>query len=62
MSYLLDTNIISELRKPQLRANAGVRSWGSGRTADGLYLSAITILEDVKYFEPLEVSILNPWS
>ena len=45
MSYLLDTNIISELRKPQRRANAGVRSWVSSRAAADLSLSAITILE-----------------
>lgn len=45
MSHLLDTNVLSELRKPQRRANAGVRSWIAGRVAADLYLSVITILE-----------------
>ena len=45
MSHLLDTNMISELRKPQRRANAGVRSWISSRVVSDLYLSVITVLE-----------------
>lgn len=45
MSHLLDTNVISELRKPQRRANAGVRSWISSRVVSDLYLSVITVLE-----------------
>lgn len=45
MSYLLDTNVISELRKPKDRADARVREWISSRTASDLFLSAITILE-----------------
>lgn len=45
MSYLLDTNVISELRKPKDRADARVRAWIASRTASDLFLSAITILE-----------------
>ena len=45
MSYLLDTNVVSELRKPELRANAGVRAWVAAKAATDLFLSAITVLE-----------------
>lgn len=45
MSYLLDTNVISELRKPPRRADAGVRAWVVDRAPSDLYLSAITVLE-----------------
>lgn len=45
MSYLLDTNVISELRKPASRADQAVRSWVGAREISELYLSAITILE-----------------
>lgn len=45
MSHLLDTNVISELRKPASRADAGVRAWVAARAPSDLYLSAITILE-----------------
>ena len=46
MNFLLDTNIISELRKGgDGRANPEVIAWLSGVDADRLYLSAITLLE-----------------
>lgn len=45
MSDLLDTNVISKLRKPQGRIEPAVRSWASDRSPFDLYLSAITILE-----------------
>ena len=45
MSYLLDTNVISELRKPASRADRSVRAWASARKPSELHLSAITILE-----------------
>ncbi|WP_280300018.1 type II toxin-antitoxin system VapC family toxin [Nocardia neocaledoniensis] len=45
MTYLLDTNVISELRKPERSANADVRAWIRTRRPSELYLSAITILE-----------------
>ena len=44
--YLLDTNVISELRKaPAGRANANVVAWASGMTVPMLFTSSITILE-----------------
>lgn len=42
--YLLDTNIISELRKGT-RANSGVRTFFASLSTEDAYLSAITIGE-----------------
>lgn len=44
--YLVDTNVISELRKP--RPNAGVLRWISAVPANELYLSVVTIGEIAK--------------
>lgn len=44
MSYLLDTNVISELQKGS-RANAAVRSWFAGVADEDLFLSVLTIGE-----------------
>lgn len=41
--YLLDTNIISEVRKP--RPHGGVLAWIEGLRDDQLYISAVTIGE-----------------
>ena len=43
--YLLDTNVISELRQGKPRQSASVRAWAAGVAAGQLYLSAISILE-----------------
>ncbi|MGC4174573.1 type II toxin-antitoxin system VapC family toxin [Demequina sp.] len=45
MSYLLDTNVVSELRKPFARSDAHVRGWVSERHPDELYLAAMTIFQ-----------------
>ena len=45
MSYLLDTNVISELRRPKARAHPAVRQWVAGRRPSDLHLSSITVLE-----------------
>jgi toxin FitB len=42
--YLLDTNVVSELRHSK-RASANVVAWASEQSLATLYLSAITILE-----------------
>lgn len=44
--FLLDTNVVSELRKP--RPHPGVVRWIAEAPADGLYLSVITIGEIAK--------------
>ncbi|SCZ51591.1 hypothetical protein SAMN02982990_00167 [Photorhabdus luminescens] len=46
MMYVLDTNIVSELRKVRVgKANAGVAAWAESVDATELFLSAITIME-----------------
>ncbi|MGH9382625.1 MAG: type II toxin-antitoxin system VapC family toxin [Thermoanaerobaculia bacterium] len=44
MRYLLDTNIVSELRKGD-RADAGLRKWFSTVEADDLALSVLVVAE-----------------
>ena len=44
--YLLDTNVVSELRKAKSgKADAGVIAWAAGLHASELFLSAISVLE-----------------
>ena len=44
--FLLDTNVVSELRKAASgRADANVVAWARGRKTASLYVSAITVLE-----------------
>ena len=51
--FLLDTNVISELRKlGDGRADARVAAWVSGRDAASFYISALTLME-------LEIGILR---
>lgn len=46
MMYLLDTNVISELRKQTSgKADKNVVAWAKSIPADSLYLSVITIME-----------------
>ncbi|MDP3510732.1 MAG: type II toxin-antitoxin system VapC family toxin [Candidatus Melainabacteria bacterium] len=50
--YLLDTNVVSELRKTQSsKANKQVLSWAKATPHSNLFLSSITVLE-------LEIGIL----
>ena len=49
--YLLDSNVVSELRKAR-KADRGVRMWAQAVPASSLYLCAISILE-------LELGILR---
>lgn len=42
--YLLDTNIVSDLRRPE-RANDGVLRWVGGTDVDSMYVSALTLME-----------------
>lgn len=45
MTYLLDTNVLSELRKSERAVDANVRSWVAARRPSDLYLSVVTVLE-----------------
>lgn len=63
--YLLDTNVVSELRKP--RANRRVKNWAASVPASHLYLSTITILEletgvlRLERRDPHQGAILRRW-
>ena len=53
MMYLLDTNVVSELRKVRLgKADANVAAWADSVDAAELFVSAITIME-------LELGVLS---
>jgi predicted nucleic acid-binding protein len=44
--YLLDTNLVSELRKVRSgKADPGVAAWADGVDASSLFLSSITLHE-----------------
>ncbi len=42
MGYLIDTNVLSELRK-QHKANLGVQAWYADVNGEQLYLSVLTL-------------------
>lgn len=44
MTFLLDTNVISELRRPE-KADAKVAAWAAATPVSTTFLSVITILE-----------------
>jgi predicted nucleic acid-binding protein len=66
VSLLLDTNVLSELRKGA-RANAHLRSWFDGVSADEIYLSVLVIgelrrgVERVRRRDAKEASALERW-
>ena len=43
--YVLDTNVISELRQGKPNPSPEVRAWAAGKSASQLFLSAISLLE-----------------
>ena len=66
--YLLDTNVVSELRRAKAgKANKNVTAWAAKVPAGGLFLSAITILELeigvllVERRDPAQGAILRVW-
>lgn len=65
--FVLDTNVISELRHGKPHQSPEVRAWAGAQPASRLYLSAITILElemGVQALErrsPLQGSALRTW-
>ena len=68
MSYLLNTNVVSELRKiGDGKADANVVSWVEAEDADRFFISAITILElergvlGVQRRDPVQGARLRAW-
>lgn len=66
MSYLLDTNVISELRKGD-RADPNVLAWFRGLADEEIYLSVLTIgevrrgIESVRRRDPDSAMALDSW-
>lgn len=65
MKYLLDTNVISEARKP--KGNQHVKSWLAKQAPQDLAISVITILEidigirRLRRHDPTGASTLQEW-
>ncbi|MDO9104899.1 MAG: type II toxin-antitoxin system VapC family toxin [Methylovulum sp.] len=66
--YLLDTNIVSELRKAKSgKADKSVVAWANSVSAASLFLSVISILEIetglllVERRDPIQGAILRSW-
>ena len=63
--YLLDTNVVSELRKK--KANTNVIDWATSVSSSQLFLSAISILEIetgillLERKDPTQSAILKTW-
>ncbi len=64
--FLLDTNVISELRRPA-RADPGLLAWASAMPTTRLFLSAITLLEieigalRIARRDPVQGQVLRAW-
>lgn len=67
MNHLLDTNILSELRKPEERRDPGVMRWFESVRSDQLYLSVLVIgeirkgIERVRGPDPRQAGALESW-
>jgi len=65
VNYLLDTNIVSELRKPQ--PDAHVQEWLASTRGDELYLSVLTVgeirrgIERLRRRDPAQAAIIEAW-
>jgi toxin FitB len=63
--YLLDTNVISELRRP--RPHASLITWLSGIAPDEVFISAVTLgelqagVEKVRQQDPGRAEIIESW-
>ena len=66
MRFLLDTNVVSELRKAE-RCDSGVRIWIEAVDADDLFLSVLTLgeirrgIESVRRRDPVGARALDDW-
>jgi predicted nucleic acid-binding protein len=66
--FLLDTNVISELRSGKPRQSAAVRAWAQMQHINQLYLSAITRMEieigvqRMERRDPAQGAVLRTWS
>ncbi|WP_442594976.1 type II toxin-antitoxin system VapC family toxin [Parapusillimonas sp. JC17] len=68
MMYVLDTNVLSELRKVRLgEANGNVTAWTDSVDAADLFVSAVTIMElelgvlSIERKDPVQGAMLRSW-
>ena len=65
MSYLLDTNIVSEARRP--KGSARVRAWLASVPSDALYVSVLVIgeirrgIERLRRRDPQQAALIEAW-
>ncbi|MBI3183065.1 MAG: type II toxin-antitoxin system VapC family toxin [Myxococcales bacterium] len=65
MSFLLDTNVISELRKP--KADRGVKQWFESVQEEDLFLSVLVLgeirrgVELLRRRDPGQAALFDPW-
>jgi toxin FitB len=52
--FVLDTNVISELRQGKPNQSHDVRAWAAAQSSSKYFLSAITVLELEKGIQALE--------
>lgn len=66
MSYLIDTNVVSELRKGD-RADPDVAAWFAGLADGEVFLSALTLaeirrgIESIRRRDPKSAAALESW-
>ena len=66
MNYLIDTNVISELRKG-VRADPRVVAWFAGLASEEVFLSALTLgeirrgIESIRRRDPKSAGVLESW-
>lgn len=66
MSYLVDTNVISELRKGR-RCDPGVASWFAEASSEEIYLSVLTVgeirkgIENIRRRDERTAEALETW-
>jgi toxin FitB len=64
--YLLDTNVVSELRKP--RPHGAVVAWVNDQQEEQLFLSAVTLgvlqagIERTRHQDPVKASEIELWT
>lgn len=67
MSFLLDTNVVSELRKRPGVVDPNVSAWSRARPVEDLFISVVTVLEieigvaRVERRDPRQGKILRSW-
>jgi predicted nucleic acid-binding protein len=65
MSFLLDTNIVSEARRP--RGDPNVKAWLASVSADDLYLSVLVVgevkrgVERLRRRDPAQAAVFEAW-